>query len=280
MRYSIPTPTQSQIDIGPLTFHFYALCIIAGIAIAIWLGDRRLRSFGNSAGLDLTGVVSEVAVIAVPAGVIGGRLYHVLTSPEQYFGSGGSLLSILKIWNGGLGIWGAIALGVLGALVAYRRIGRERELPSFKTFLDALAPGILLAQAIGRFGNWFNAELFGRPLDSWWALEIPYKYRPRGYGLFETFHPTFLYEAICTTLLAVLLIKFGNRWRAGSVFYLYIAGYSMARFFIEAVRIDSAHNLLGMRVNQWTSILIFVLGMTLFLDRNRVKKKTLRSPEI
>jgi prolipoprotein diacylglyceryl transferase len=280
MRYSIPTPTQSQIDIGPLTFHFYALCIIAGIAIAIWLGDRRLRSFGNSAGLDLTGVVSEVAVIAVPAGVIGGRLYHVLTSPEQYFGSSGSLLSILKIWNGGLGIWGAIALGVLGALVAYRRIGRERELPSFKTFLDALAPGILLAQAIGRFGNWFNAELFGRPLDSWWALEIPYKYRPRGYGLFETFHPTFLYEAICTTLLAVLLIKFGNRWRAGSVFYLYIAGYSMARFFIEAVRIDSAHNLLGMRVNQWTSILIFVLGMTLFLDRNRVKKKTLRSPEI
>jgi len=280
MRSSIPTPTQSQIDIGPLTFHFYALCIIAGIAIAIWLGDKRLRSFGTSAGQDLTGVVSEVAVIAVPAGIIGGRFYHVVTSPDQYFGSSGSLLSILKIWNGGLGIWGAIALGVLGALLAYRRIGKERELPSFKTLLDALAPGILFAQAIGRFGNWFNAELFGRPLDTWWALEIPYRYRPDGYGLYETFHPTFLYEALCTTLLAVLLIKFGNRWRAGSVFYLYIAGYSMARFFIEAVRIDSAHILLGMRVNQWTSILIFVLGMTLFLDRNRDKKKVVIQPEL
>jgi prolipoprotein diacylglyceryltransferase len=115
MRSSIPTPTQSQIDIGPLTFHFYALCIIAGIALAIWLGDRRLRSYGNSAGIDLSGVVSEVAVIAVPAGIIGGRLYHVVTTPELYFGSSGDLLSILKIWQGGLGIWGAIALGVLGA---------------------------------------------------------------------------------------------------------------------------------------------------------------------
>jgi prolipoprotein diacylglyceryl transferase len=272
MRSSIPTPTQSQIDIGPLTFHFYALCIIAGIVIAIWLGDRRLRSFGASAGQDLTGVVSEVAVVAVPAGIIGGRLYHVVTSPDQYFGSSGSLLSILKIWNGGLGIWGAIALGVLGALVAYRRIGRERDLPSFKTLLDSLAPGILLAQAIGRFGNWFNAELFGRPLDSWWALEIPYKLRPRGYGLFETFHPTFLYEAICTTLLAVLLIKFGKKWRDGSVFYLYIAGYSAARFFIEGLRIDSAQDVLGLRLNQWTSIFIFILGIILFY-RNQSKKK-------
>lgn len=272
MRSSIPTPTQSQIDIGPLTFHFYALCIIAGIAIAIWLGDRRLRNYGNSAGIDLSGVVSEVAVIAVPAGIIGGRLYHVATTPELYFGSGGSLLSILKIWQGGLGIWGAIALGVLGALVSYRRIAKEKTLPSFRVFLDALAPGLLLAQAIGRFGNWFNAELFGRPLDSWWALEIPYKFRPRGYGLFETFHPTFLYEALWTTLLAVLLIKFGKKWSDGSIFYIYIAGYSAARFFIEGVRIDSAQDVLGLRLNQWTSIFIFMLGMVLFY-RNQGKKK-------
>jgi prolipoprotein diacylglyceryl transferase len=279
MRSAIPTPTQSQIDIGPFTFHFYALCIIAGIAIAIWLGDRRLRNYGKSADLDLIGVVSEVAVIAVPAGVIGGRLYHVITSPEPYFGSGGSPLAILKIWNGGLGIWGAIALGVLGALVSYRRIAKERTLPSFRVFLDALAPGILLAQAIGRFGNWFNAELFGRPLDSWWALEIPYKFRPKGYGLFETFHPTFLYEAIWTTLLAALLIKFGRKWRDGSTFFIYIAGYSAVRFFIEAVRIDSAHDLFGLRVNQWTSIFIFILGMVLFY-RNQGKKKVSSSPEI
>ena len=278
MRSSIPTPALSQIAIGPFTFHFYALCIIAGIAVAIWLGDRRLRSFGNSAGLDLTGVVSEVAVIAIPAGIIGGRLYHVVTSPELYFGSSGSLLAILKIWNGGLGIWGAIALGVLGALLSYRRIAKEKTLPSFGVFLDALAPGILLAQAIGRFGNWFNAELFGRPLDTWWALEIPYKFRPRGYGLFETFHPTFLYEAIWTTLLAIVLIRFGKKWRDGSIFYIYIAGYSAARFIIEGIRIDSAHDVFGLRVNQWTSIFIFILGLVLFY-RNQGKKQVNISPE-
>ncbi|MCX6448637.1 MAG: prolipoprotein diacylglyceryl transferase [Actinobacteria bacterium] len=272
MRSSIPTPTLSQIDIGPLTFHIYALCIIAGIAIAIWLGDRRLRSYGNSTGVDLSGVVSEVAVIAVPAGIIGGRLYHVVTTPELYFGSNGDLLTILKIWQGGLGIWGAIALGVLGAFISYRRIARGKTLPSFRVFLDALAPGLLLAQAIGRFGNWFNAELFGRPLDTWWALEIPYKFRPRGYGLFETFHPTFLYEALWTTLLAALLIKFGGKLKGGSTFYIYVAGYSLARFFIEAVRIDSAHDLLGLRINQWTSIFVFILGMVL-IYRNQGKKK-------
>ena len=278
MRTSILTPTQSLIDIGPLILHFYALCIIAGIAIAIWVGDRRFRSYGDSAGLDLVGVVSEVAVIAIPAGVIGGRLYHVVTSPEIYFGSGGSAIAILKIWNGGLGIWGAIALGVLGALISYRRIAKERTLPSFGLFLDALAPGILFAQALGRFGNWFNAELFGRPLDTWWALEIPYKYRPRGYGLFETFHPTFLYEAIWTTLLALVLIKYGRKWREGSIFYIYIAGYSIARFFIEGVRIDPANAFFGLRVNQWMSIFIMTLGLALFY-RNQGKKQVNISPE-
>ncbi len=280
MHSSIPTPTLSQIDIGPLTFHVYALCIIAGIAIAIWLGDKRFRKYGISSGQDLSGVVSDVAVIAVPAGVIGGRLYHVATTPTLYFGSNGDLLSILKIWQGGLGIWGAIALGALGAFIAYRRIQKEKDLPSFRVFLDALAPGILLAQAIGRFGNWFNAELFGRPLDTWWALEIPYRFRPKGYGLFETFHPTFLYEALWTTALAVLLIKFGSKWREGSTFYIYIAGYSVARFFIEAIRIDSAQDVFGLRLNQWTSILIFVLGMTLFLDRNRDKKRVVIQPDL
>ena len=279
MRSSIPTPTQSQIDIGPLTFHFYALCIIAGIAIAIWLGDKRFRKYGITSGRDLSGVVSDVAVIAVPAGIIGGRLYHVATTPDLYFGSSGDLLSILKIWKGGLGIWGAIALGALGAFIAYRRIQKEKDLPSFRVFLDALAPGILLAQAIGRFGNWFNAELFGRPLDTWWALEIPYRFRPKGYGLFETFHPTFLYEALWTTALAALLIKFGSKWRDGSTFFIYIAGYSLARFFIEAVRIDAAQDVLGLRLNQWTSIFIFILGLILFY-RNQDKKKAEISPEI
>ena len=261
---SIPTPTLSQVDIGPLTIHFYALCIIAGIALAIWLGDKRLVAAGAKQGLQLNGVVSEVAVIAVPAGIIGGRLYHVVTSPDQYFGSDGDLLAILKIWKGGLGIWGAISLGALGALISYRRLRKEIELPSFSVFLDSIAPGILFAQAIGRFGNWFNAELFGRPLDAWWGLEIPYKYRPRGFGLFETFHPTFLYEAIWSSMLAVLLITFGKRWANGATFAIYIAGYSVGRFFIEGLRIDPAQAVAGLRFNQWTSVLVVVLGISIF----------------
>ena len=264
----------SQVAIGPFTIHFYALCIIAGIAIAIWLGDKRLVSAGASQGLQLKGVVSEVAVIAVPAGIIGGRLYHVVTSPDQYFGSNGDFLSILKIWNGGLGIWGAISLGALGAFISYRRLAKKMELPSFGILLDSLAPGILFAQAIGRFGNWFNAELFGRPLDSWWALEIPYKYRPRGFGLFETFHPTFLYEAIWSSLLAVALITFGKRWNGGAIFAVYIAGYSLGRFFIEALRIDTAQDIGGLRLNQWTSILIFGLGVIIFYRIQRQPRKS------
>ena len=266
---SIPTPTLSQVVIGPFTVHFYALCIITGIAIAIWLGDKRLVSAGAEQGLQLKGVVSEVAVIAIPAGVIGGRLYHVFTSPEQYFGSNGDLLSILKIWNGGLGIWGAIALGALGALFSYRRLAKKVQLPSFAVFLDAIAPGILIAQAIGRFGNWFNAELFGRPLDSWWALEIPYKYRPRGFGLYETFHPTFLYEAIWSSLVAIVLITAAKRWANGATFAIYIAAYSLGRFFIEGLRIDPSQAIGGLRLNQWTSVVIFGLGISIFYRLQR-----------
>ena len=266
---SIPTPTLSQVAIGPLTLHFYALCIIAGIALAIWLGDKRLISAGAKQDMQLKGVVSEVAVIAVPAGIIGGRLYHVVTTPEQYFGANGDLLAILKIWNGGLGIWGAIALGALGALISYRRLRRDMELPSFAVFLDAIAPGILLAQAIGRIGNWFNAELFGRPLDTWWGLEIPYKFRPSGYGLFETFHPTFLYEALWSSALAIGLIIAGKRWANGATFAIYIAGYSLGRFFIEGIRIDDAQNIGGLRLNQWTSIGILFLGLFIFYRLQR-----------
>jgi prolipoprotein diacylglyceryl transferase len=156
----IPSPSQSSFEVGPFTFHFYALCIIAGIAVAIWLGDKRLRAHDPA----LATVVSDVAIFAVPAGIIGGRIYHVLSSPSDFFGSNGSLLDIFAIWKGGLGIWGAISLGALGAYVGYRRVGRTRtdiKLPHFLVFLDALAPGILFAQAIGRFGNWFNFEVFG-----------------------------------------------------------------------------------------------------------------------
>ncbi len=262
---AFPTPSTSAVELGPFTIHFYALCIIVGIAVAIWLGNKRfIASFPQAHH-----VVTDVAMWAVPCGVIGGRLYHVVTTPELYFGSSGALIDIFKIWNGGLGIWGAISVGALGAFFAYRRAGRRIDLPEFRHFADALAPGILLAQAIGRFGNWFNGELFGRPLDTWWGLHIPENLRPLGYEAFSTFHPTFAYEAIATTILAIFLISLGRKLVAGSIFALYVAGYSLARFFIEALRIDQAYVWGGLRLNQYVALVIFSVACAAFINLRR-----------
>ena len=269
----IPSPPDSSFEVGPLTFHFYALCIIVGIAIAIWLGDKRLRAHDPN----LTSVVADVAIFAVPSGIIGGRIYHVISSPSDFFGSSGTFLDIFAIWKGGLGIWGAISLGALGAYVGYRRVGQKRPditLPHFLVFLDALAPGILFAQAIGRFGNWFNVELFGRPLDAWWALEVPAAKRPSALRAFETFHPTFLYEAIWCSLLAFALILLSKKFLQGQVFAIYIAAYCLGRFFIESIRIDSANLFFGLRQNEWVSITVGVLALACFL-RIRQKHKSL-----
>jgi len=269
----IPSPPHSSFEVGPFTFHFYALCIIAGIAIAIWLGDKRLRAYDPQ----LTSVVADVAIFAVPSGIIGGRIYHVLSSPSDFFGSTGSVLDIFAIWKGGLGIWGAISLGALGAYVGLRRVGKKRpdiSLPHFLVFLDALAPGILFAQAIGRFGNWFNVELFGRPLDTWWALEVPLAQRPASLRAFETFHPTFLYEAIWCSLVAIILILLSKKLLAGQVFAIYIAAYCLGRFFIESIRIDSANLFFGLRQNEWVSITVGAMALA-FLLRIRHKQKSL-----
>lgn len=254
-----------MLELGPLTVHFYALCIIAGVAVAIWLGDRRFRA----TFADTQHVVADVAIFALPAGVIGGRLYHVVTTPEKYFGATGTPSDIVKIWQGGLGIWGAIALGALGAYLGYRRLQSKRELPTFPHFLDALAPGLLLAQAIGRWGNWFNGELFGRPLDTPWALSIPQPLRPPGFSAFETFHPTFLYESIWMALLALALILIGKRLPVGAIFTLYVAGYSLARFFIEGLRIDQAYTFNGLRLNQYVALLIFLTSCALLAKKLR-----------
>jgi prolipoprotein diacylglyceryl transferase len=265
---AIPTPSSSALELGPLTIHFYALCIIAGVAVAIWLGDKRLRAaFPNTEH-----VVADVAIFAIPVGVIGGRLYHVATTPEKYFGASGSPADILKIWQGGLGIWGAIALGALGAYLAYRRLQSQRELPGFANFLDALAPGLLLAQAVGRWGNWFNGELFGRPLDAPWALSIPPSLRPAGFSAFETFHPTFLYESIWMASLALALISIGKRLPVGALFALYVAGYSLARFFIEGLRIDQAYTFNGLRLNQYVALLIFSASCAVLIGLRRAKR--------
>lgn len=259
MLSAIPTPSNSAIGIGPLTIHYYALCIITGVAVAIWLGNKRYRTFAKNSEQSI-GVVADVAIYAVPAGIIGGRIYHVVSSPAQYFGENGNPLDALKIYEGGLGIWGAISLGALGAWFGFRKRAKNLELPSFRLFLDALAPGILIAQAIGRIGNWFNGELFGRPFSGPWALEIPLSKRPIGYLEYESFHPTFLYEAIWCLLVATLLIWLTTKLKAGQGFAIYVALYCMGRFAIESLRIDEANTILGLRVNLWTALLVGLIA--------------------
>jgi prolipoprotein diacylglyceryl transferase len=270
MLSSIPTPTNSAIGIGPLTVHYYALCIIVGVAVAIWLGNKRYRTFANDSEQSI-GVVADVAIYAVPAGIIGGRIYHVITSPTQYFGENGKPIDALKIYEGGLGIWGAISLGALVAWFGYRKRAKDLDLPSFRLFLDALAPGILIAQAIGRIGNWFNGELFGRPFSGLWALEIPVSKRPIGYLQFETFHPTFLYETIWCLLVAALLIWLTPKLKAGQSFAIYVALYCVGRFAIESLRIDDANEILGLRVNLWTALIVGLIAGALALRFARQK---------
>lgn len=253
-----------MLEVGPFTFHFYALCIIAGVAVAIWLGDRRLRAINPA----YRGVVGEVALVAVPAGVVGGRIYHVITTPGPYFGSNGTPLNALKIWEGGLGIWGAISLGAVAAWLRLRNLRTAK--PDFLHFMDALAPGLLFAQAIGRFGNWFNGELFGRPLDAPWALEIPPVLRPDGYESYATFHPTFLYEAIWCSLLALVLMKI--RVKPGQLFSLYVLGYCFGRFGIEYLRIDTAHTFAGLRLNNWVALAVGTAAVVAFARFGSAKR--------
>jgi prolipoprotein diacylglyceryl transferase len=260
MNQTIPTPSISVVAIGPFTIHAYALCIITGVALAIWLSNKRFVA----AFPDARGVVGDVAIIAVPAGVLGGRLYHVATTPERFFGSTGHPADILKIWQGGLGIWGAITLGGVGAFVGYHYLGRTRTLPQFRYFADAVAPGIVFAQAIGRWGNWFNAELFGSPSDLPWALEIPRWARPAGYQDFLTFHPTFLYESIWCAAVGVLLIRFGGRLRGGQTFALYVATYCLGRLGCEFLRIDTAHHIAGIRINVLVAIVVGLASLVTF----------------
>lgn len=260
MLRSIPTPSISVVELGPLTIHLYALCIITGVAIAIWLSAQRF----TAAFPHTRGVVGDIAIIAVPSGVLGGRLYHVATTPERFFGESGHPEDILKIWEGGLGIWGAITLGGVGAFLGYLYLARTRELPQFRYFADAVAPGIIFAQAIGRWGNWFNAELFGGPTDLPWALEIPRWARPSGYQDFSTFHPTFLYESLWCALLGFILIRIGKKLRPGQTFSLYVAGYCLGRLAFESLRIDSAHLIAGVRINIFVSLGVGAISLLLF----------------
>ena len=263
IQLSIPSPSTGVIYLGPLPLRAYSLFIILGIFVAIWLGNKRWIAKGGKPGQ-----VSDVAIFAVPFGIIGGRIYHVATDWEKYFGSGQNWIDALKIWNGGLGIWGAILFGGVGAWIGckYYKI----YLPPFA---DAIAPGIIFAQAIGRVGNYFNQELFGKPTDLAWGLEIAEKFRPQGFESFATFHPTFLYEIIWNVLIGFGLIYLDRKYKIGHgrLFALYVSLYSLGRLFIENLRIDEARLILGFRFNVFTSLLVIVGGLIYFVISNRSK---------
>ena len=261
---TIPSPTTGVWHLGPLPLRAYAVCILAGIILAVWITGRRLadRGYAREKAVD-------ISAWAVPFGIAGGRIYHVITTPEPYFGSGGSPLRALYIWEGGLGIWGAISLGALGAWLGARRHGVR-----FRDYADAAAPGVAVAQALGRWGNWFNNELYGRPTDLPWGLTIHEWDQSAGTAVRDaqgdpvvlgTFHPVFLYEALWCLLLALVLVLVDRRWRLqrGQLFGLYVMGYPVGRVVFELMRTDAAHEILGLRVNVWTSVLVFLLGLAI-----------------
>ena len=277
----LPSPTVAAFQLGPLTIRFYALCILAGIIIAVWLAGRRLTARGGTPG-----VILDITMWAVPFGIVGGRLYHVITDPELYFVPGKNPWNALKIWDGGLGIWGAVALGLLGAYIGCRR----HNVP-FTTLIDAAAPGLLIAQGLGRWGNWFNNELYGDPSTAPWKLQIHQMDFTTGRAVLDNagtpvvlgyFQPTFLYESLwCLAAAAVLLIldkKF--RLGAGSVFALYVVFYTSGRFIFELLRSDYANTILGLRVNTWVSGLLLLAGAAWFLAARRKPRSSINSSTV
>jgi len=270
---SIPSPSSGQIPIGPLSVHAYGLMYVLAVLAAILVTSRRWEARGGNRLL-----VQEVALWGFPAGLIGGRIYFDITSsgdvPDHWWGP-------FAVWDGGMGLWGGIALGVIGGILVLRR----RGIPVAE-FLDVAAPALLVAQAIGRMGNWFNQELFGKPTSLPWGLRIDPDQRPPGYEQFSTFQPTFLYEILWDLTLAAVLIWLGRRFRIRppGIFALYVAGYTFFRMWMELLRIDEAHHILGMRLNFWVALIVFLSASTWFawsqewLGRRRPRVLDSRSP--
>jgi prolipoprotein diacylglyceryl transferase len=263
----IPSPSQGVVHLGPVPIRGYALCIILGVVVAVVVGDRRFRQRGGRAG-----AIADVATWAVPFGLVGARIYHLATNPELYWGGPGrpGTIGALEIWKGGLGIWGGVAFGALGAWIACRRYQL-----SYAVVADAVAPGLPLAQAIGRWGNWFNQELYGRPTGLPWGLHIDVAHRPatatgvlvQKYADVAYYQPTFLYESIWDVGVAIIVVLLDRRKRftRGRAFALYVALYTIGRGWIEALRIDDAHRFFGLRLNDWTSVIVFVAATAYFV---------------
>lgn len=265
---AIPSPTVSTFQLGPVVIHFYALFILAGIIVAVVLTAGRMKARGMEAGLAI-----DIAIWAVPLGIIGGRLFHVATHLNDYFGEGKDWTAMFRLWEGGLAIYGAIILGSVGAYIACQVDIKPLRIESagirFLSFADALVPGLLAAQALGRWGNYFNNELFGAPTDLPWGILIPSSNDSYPKGLPEglAFHPTFLYESLWSLLgIAVLLLlerRFNLRW--GRMFAAYLMWYSLGRFFVESIRLDPSDIYFGLRTNQISALAGILIGLALFM---------------
>jgi prolipoprotein diacylglyceryl transferase len=268
MALHIPSPPVSGFHVGPTFVHFYGLMYVVGIALAIIITRRRWRAAGGDPGL-----VADVATWAVPAGIIGGRIYFDITTPgdipNHWWG-------IFAVWSGGLGIWGGIAAG---AAVGVWRVHKTGG--SVAVFADAVAPALLVAQAVGRIGNYFNQELFGRPTSLPWGLQIDPSFRPAGYAGYSTFQPTFLYELIFDLALAAALVWLGHHRRIAppGLFALYVAGYSAFRMFEEMLRIDSSQHFLGLRLNFFVAAVLTVAGTAWFVVSQRRKPSPPDAPD-
>ena len=260
---SIPSPSISSFTVGPFVVHFYALFILTGIVLAIWLANSRLKKRGGESG-----VAIDIALWAVPFGIVGGRIFHVLTHLGDYFYAGADMTAIFHIWEGGLAIYGAILFGLLGAWIGARVAGVR-----FWSFVDAVAPGVLLAQALGRWGNYFNQELFGTPTDLPWGLEIDMANPayPAGLPGGVLFHPTFLYESIWSLIGVILLLNLDKRFdlRWGKMFALYIAYYSIGRIWTESLRIDPSEVVLGLRTNIWSALAGILAAIVIWRVQSR-----------
>lgn len=274
----IPSPTISQFSIGPVTIHIYALCILMGIVLAVWITTTRWKKLGGNFDQ-----VLDITLISVPAGIIGARLYHIITTPERFFGPDGDWAEMFRIWNGGLGIWGGVLFGALAAWAWCR----HKHYP-MALLADAIAPGLLVAQAVGRLGNWFNQELYGAPTTLPWGLKLNMEGTAIGHSeqcydgatcpSGTLFHPTFLYEMIWNLIGAAIIVYIGSKamkkLKAGSLFAVYIMWYTLGRTWIESLRIDYAHEFLGVRINVWVSMAVFVLGAVSFIVVQQMGKDT------
>lgn len=261
---SIPSPDLQFMQFGPFRIYMYAICIMVGVILAaIWTGRRFARRGGEA------GAIIDFTVWTLVFGIIGARLYHVLTHWGDYFGPGRNPLDVFAFWQGGIAIFGALIGGCIGALFASRLTGIR-----FWSFADALVPGLLLAQAVGRFGNWFNHELFGGPTTLPWGLQIEADNSAFPIGLPEgtLFHPTFLYESLWNVLGIFVLLGIERKFRPtwGKFFALYLVWYGIGRLWVESLRVDPSFVVFGLRTNQWAAVLAIVLGLVIFfVQRHR-----------